>query len=176
LNGAEIAIAIGVGAVIWTGGILLLGMWLGYDRGYDHATEEQAWREADKAVRQGSGGAHRRPKEMAGQPRLVLLPQPSAEETERFNREYEASAGPQTDIIDHAIEPPPIGDAERALLLATVRGEPPAPFPGLPGQAAAADDPSLTAWTRDQAAELDRQIAAMIARTDGIIEQIEGGR
>jgi hypothetical protein len=123
--------------------------WVAYNWGWSHAAEDVH-------------GRHIRPKlpsdfmpppdALAPIQQLALLP------------------APVTQPIDHFKEPPPVGEAERKLLLIKTTGD----FDCCEA-AFKADDPSITTWTREQAEELDRAIKAMIADTDTFIAGLGGG-
>jgi hypothetical protein len=164
---------------------LLLGMWIGYGRGWDHATEEAEWQQADarwdelaeKAARPvpvrppvparppapaqappaGPGGRHRHP---AG-PRHAGLPAAGY---------LSAEPGPWGGTITvpaPAQQPPwdaPPPEPQTEVL------EPTAVLPG-----PAPDPLTDSQFTRRMAEETDRFIKEIIGATDSTLKQITGG-
>jgi hypothetical protein len=148
-----------------------VGAWIGYCHAQARA-EDAAYAAQDAAQR------------IRGPAVRAALMAPGPPTVDQLRAMWDQS-GPDTAVIDHrAIEAAPMGEHERRLLMAplTLPDNYLKPFPAdfpcceeLDGHAPAADDPSLTSWTRAHAEELERRIKAMVADTDQFIADLGGG-
>jgi hypothetical protein len=125
--------------------------WVAYNWGWSHAAEDVH-------------GRHARPDPLAPIAQLALLPAPVTEPIDHF-------AGASSVLFElprefGCCEPEPsfIGGLPEDRVRVNSEHE-----------IVAADDPSITTWTREQAEELDRAIKAMIADTDTFIAGLGGG-
>jgi hypothetical protein len=172
MTGGTLAWGITALAAALIGG-LLAGMWIGYGRGWDHATEEAEWQREDArwkgladtparpapapapppAPRTGPG-KHRHP---AG-PRHAALPVAGYLPAEPSRRAGQITVPAPVQQPPWDIRPP---EPQTEVL------EPTAVLPGPPE--------TDTAWTRRKCAELQEYIDGLMERSESSLKEITGG-